>query len=236
MEKKLIAAAFFTFCIAFFSGCQKTNNNVINNNEEISNYALETLITEERSDEIKELEPGNFEFVESEDSYGQESGEEADNALNSVVLKEEKTIDGYIFVDGDERPVKLKIGIENILRGEEAYNQLYQQNLDIQLPDENEEYIIVIFNVSYDEGEKEELLMMENRASLEAAGLFFSLSNSESNAHDVTSCLTNNIYNVSIQRGQSAQGAVAFLQEKSNTQPLYFIGFENIVEFRVNEF
>lgn len=155
---------------------------------------------------------------------------------NLLVLKEEKSIEGYGLMDGSEIPIRITIGIESILRGEEAYNELYVQNADIDNPSENEEYIIVIFNISYDEGEIEELFMMENRASLEEARLYFSLSNSKSNAYDVTSYLANNIYNVSILKGQSVQGAVAFLQEKGNVEPLYFVGFGEVIEFNVNQF
>ena len=164
----------------------------------------------------------------------EEGSKEADTAIDPVEQKEEEVIEGYDYVDGREVPIRVRIGIEDILRGEEAYNQLCEQGADIRLPGENEEYIIITLNITYDEGEPEELFMMENRASLEEAGLYFSLPNSEGNADDVTSYLTNNIYNVSILKGQNAQGAIAFLQEKGNVQPLYFVGFENIVDFRIN--
>ena len=76
--------------------------------------------------------------------------------------------------------------------------------------------------------------MMENRASLEQAGLYFALSNGQSNAYDVTSYLSNSIYDITLTKGQSAQGAVAFLQEKGNTEPLVFVGFEETVRFDIN--
>lgn len=211
MKKKTIPISIFTLCITLFTGCQETGSNAID-------ISAETI-------------PDTFESVMTE---GDIEGAEEPESNNSIDLQEEKTIDGYDFVDGNEMPVRIRIGIENILKGEEAYNKLCEQNADIQLPGENEEYIIVTFNISYDEGGIDELFMTENRASLEAAGLYFSLSNSGSNAYDVTSCLTNNIYNVSVLKGQSAQGAVAFLQEKDNTQPLHFIGFGYLTEFIIN--
>ena len=117
---------------------------------------------------------------------------------------------------------------------EEAYETLQEYNSDMTSPNENEEYIIVTFNVSYDSGEIEELYMMENSASLEQAGLYFVLSNDQSNANDITSYLSNSIYDITFTKGQSAQGAVAFLQTKGNTEPLVFIGFEQTVRFDIN--
>ena len=143
-------------------------------------------------------------------------------------------IEGFAFSDGMEKQVCVTLGIGNIQRGKEAYETLQEYNSDITPPNENEEYIIVTFNVSYDSGEIEELYMMENRASLEQAGLYFALSNGQSNANDVTSYLSNSIYDISLTKGQSAQGAVAFLQEKGNTEPLVFVGFEQTVRFDIN--
>ena len=143
-------------------------------------------------------------------------------------------IEGFAFVDGMEKPVCVALGVESIQRGEEAYETLQEYNSDIASPNENEEYIIVTFNVSYDSGEIEELYMMENRASLEQAGLYFALSNGQSNAYDVTSYLSNSIYDILLTKGQSAQGAVAFLQTKGNTEPLVFVGFEQTVRFDIN--
>ena len=143
-------------------------------------------------------------------------------------------IEGFAFVDGMEKPVSVTLGIGSIQRGEEAYETLQAHNSDITSPNENEEYIIATFNVSYDSGEIEELYMMENRASLEQAGLYFTLSNGQSNANDVTSYLNNSIYDITLTKGQSAQGAVAFLQEKGNTEPLVFVGFEQTVRFDIN--
>lgn len=133
-----------------------------------------------------------------------------------------------------ERSVCVTLSVESIQRGEEAFKVLQEYDTNITPPNEKEEYFIVNFIVSYDSGEIEELYMMENRASLEQAGLYFALSNGRSNASDVTSYLSNSIYDISLTKGQSAQGAVAFLQEKGNTEPLVFVGFEKSVEFDIN--
>lgn len=162
---------------------------------------------------------------------GAASGDE----MNPTEPETAKTVEGYALVDGKAVSVKVTIGVESVLRGEEAYNKLREQNADLEKPGENEEYIIIHLNVFYDEGEPEELFMFENRASLQEASLYFSLSNCESNTFDATSYLSESIYNVSVLKGQSAQGAVAFLQEKDNVNPLYFIGFGDCVELEVNK-
>ena len=146
----------------------------------------------------------------------------------------EYTIEGFAFSDGMERPVCVTLSVESVQRGEEAFQILQGYDANITPANEGEEYIIVTFNVLYDRGEIEELSMAENRASLQSAGLYFALSNGKSNANDVTSCLDNSIYDISLTKGQSAQGAVAFLQEKGNTEPLVFVGFEQIVRFEIN--
>ena len=154
----------------------------------------------------------------------------------SVQLTElpKSTIEGFDFADGMERSVCVTLSVESIQRGEEAFKVLQEYDTNITPPNEKEEYIIVNFIVLYDSGEIEELYMMENRASLEQAGLYFALSNGRSNAYDMTSYLSNSIYDISLTKGQSAQGAVAFLQEKGNMEPLVFIGFEKSVEFDIN--
>lgn len=154
--------------------------------------------------------------------------EEIENFLLSwcsTLPKEEKIIKGSKFVEGREVPVDVLIRLHRILKGEDAYNKLYEQNKRIKEPDENEEYIIAIFDILYDDGEFEELSMEKNKDAMENSGLYFYLSNSRSEAEDMTAYLEDNIYNISLTQGQIAQGSVAFLQEKGNEEPLYFIGF-----------
>ena len=131
------------------SGCQETGSNAID-------ISAETI-------------PDTFESVMTE---GDIEGAEEPESNNSIDLQEEKTIDGYDFVDGNEMPVRIRIGIENILKGEEAYNKLCEQNADIQLPGENEEYIIVTFNISYDEGGIDVITAASSSASHSSAAIF----------------------------------------------------------------
>ena len=211
------------------STLQEIETHSIQENQ-FTDIETEVMMEEESS---KEIETDVITGVEKESSYDQSTtqGERED----SVIHAEESAIEGYTYVDGREVPIKVEFEIQNILKGEDAYVQLHELNQEVEQPDENEEYIIVIFNVFYVDGEAEELFLFENRASLREAALYFSLANSSSNACDMTSYLSDSIYNISILKGQNTQGSVAFLQEKGNTEPLSFVGFGKVIEFNINE-
>lgn len=145
-----------------------------------------------------------------------------------------KIIEGKQLVDGQEVPVKATLKLESIQRGDEAYKLLSKGNAELTKPADDMEYIVVTFNVSYTEGEAEELYLAENRGSMESGKLYFALSNGDSNGEDVSSYLENNIYNLSMVKGESKQGAVAFLHKKNSKEPLYFIGFNTKAEFDIN--
>ena len=249
-------------CLALLAGCQEGNNveSPIKDQEELhtdtqitpvetdlSNSEDSNHMTQE--DSVKDqgelhadtqTTPAKTELANREagDNEVQEenSSEEKESLVNQMnEHSNEHAIEGFTYVDGREVPVCVTLGVESIQKGKEAYEIMQKYNAAITPPDENEEYIIVTFHISYDEGEIEELDMMENRASLAAAGLYFALSNSHSNAQDMTSYLDNSIYDIVLAKGESAQGAVAFLQEKGNTEPLVFVGFEQIVRFYINQ-
>ena len=145
-----------------------------------------------------------------------------------------KVIEGYQMADGSEVPVKVTLELKNVQKGEEAYKRLSGENASIEKPEEDMEYVIATFKVSYEEGEIDEIYMEENRGSLMSAGLYFALSNGESNAEDVTSYLADNIYNLVLAKGKSEQGSVAFLHKKDSIEPLYFVGFNNTTDFDIN--
>lgn len=144
-----------------------------------------------------------------------------------------KTINGFQTVDGDNVPITATFAIADIQRGKNAYTALQSSNSDLPKPDNGMEYIIVTFNVSYDNGEADTLDMSENEASLVSERRVFALSNSDSNAEQVTANLDNSIYNLSIKKGERGQGAVAFLHKVDSTEPLNFIGFGNIIKFKI---
>ena len=246
-------------CLSFLAGCQNvddtefsandfsvqfTNIPESNDNSEQNTVVIDssdiTDFTEKQTIPSESNSAGN-EAGDSNRAQKDTNSEESEQFVNPANenategFVNEYTIEGFAFADGVERSVCVTLSVESIQRGEEAFKILQEYNSDITPPNENEEYIIAIFNVSYDSGEIEELYMMENRASLEQAGLYFALSNGQSNAYDVTSYLSNSIYDISLTKSQSAQGAVAFLQEKGNTEPLVFVGFEQIVKFNISD-
>ena len=213
-RKKCAILLSLTICLSHLAGCQNVDD--AGSNSAGGGVGDNNMVQEGTNSEESE------QFVNPADEYTPEE------------FANEHTIEGYAFADGMERSVCVTLSVESIQSGEEAFRILQEFDTNIMPPNEKEEYIIVNFNVSYDNGEIEELYMAENRASLEQAGLYFALSNGQSNANDMTSYLGNSIYDISLTKGQNAQGAVAFLQEKGNTEPLVFTGFEQITRFYIN--
>jgi len=165
--------------------------------------------------------------------------EETASALNV----EPVTIRGYAYTpDGDSVPVRITIGVERVVQGEEAYRELLAQNAQCPAPDDGQEYIIVTVNVTYEGGELETLDFHENYpASLAAARIHFNIPNSASNSVNVTSYLTNPIWGQDpmegrcLAKGESVSGDIAFLVEQGNTQPLYFVGYGEAAQFQIHE-
>ena len=144
-------------------------------------------------------------------------------------------IEGYQVMDGTDVPVKISFTLEEIQKGEAAYKILTEKNTNLAVPKDDEEYIIVTFKISYDEGGADEIYLAENHASLQSASLYFALSNGDSNAEDMTEYLPDSVYNLRIAKGDSAQGSVAFLHKKDSIEPLYFLGFNNSISFDVSK-
>lgn len=176
-------------------------------------------------------DPSANSVVDSSNTEGAETGITTNNDM--IQPGDSKTINGFQTVDGDNVPITATFSIVDIQRGENAYTTLQSSNSNLPKPDNGMEYIIVTFNVSYDNGEADTLDMSENEASLVSERRVFALSNGDSNAEQVTANLDNSIYNLSIKKGESGQGAVAFLHKADSTEPLNFIGFGNIIKFNV---
>lgn len=155
---------------------------------------------------------------------------------------EPKTIDGYALTpDGDSVPVQITIGVERVVQGEKAYRELLAQNAACPAPDDGQEYIIVTVNVTYEGGELEKLHFYENYpASWAAARIHFNIPNKASNSVNVTSYLTNPIWGQDpdwgriLAKGESVCGDIAFLVEEGNSQPLYFEGYNQVVQFQIH--
>ena len=45
--------------------------------------------------------------------------------------------------------------------------------------------------------------------------------------------LSDNIYNLTVEKGKSAQGSVAFLRKIGSNEPLYFVGYGKTIKFDI---
>ncbi len=157
----------------------------------------------------------------------------------SSLQVEPKTIDGYYFIT--QEPIRVTIGVERVLQGEEAYRELLTQDAQCPPPDDGQEYILVTVNMKYEDGEADSIDLYEERhASLGAARVLFNIPNKASNSIDVSSYLTNPIWGQdpivgrAVAKGESISGDIAFLVEQGNTQPLYFWGYNQSVQFQIH--
>lgn len=157
-----------------------------------------------------------------------ESAEEPDAP---VPYGETVTFSGYQLQDGVPAAITASMKIDGVLRGEEAYAALLESDPQLAPPEEGKEYIVVTVQVSYEEGEADELQMYENIASLPSASRYFAMSGSYENAENLTASLPDSIYNCVIKAGESAQGRAAFLHGTGENEPLIFAGFEQVLRF-----
>lgn len=87
--------------------------------------------------------------------------------------------------------------------------------------------------MTYDSGTPDNLYIMEDYASLDSAKMYFALSNGDSNAEQFTKHLSDSIYNLTVEKGKSAQGSVAFLRKMGSNEPLYFVGYGKTIKFDI---
>ena len=148
-----------------------------------------------------------------------------------VLLGDAVTFSGYQLQDGVPAAITASMKIEGVLRGEEAYAALLENDPQLAPPEEGKEYIVVTMQVSYEEGEAEELQMYENIASLPSASRYFAMSGAYGNAENLTASLPDSIYNCVIKAGESAEGRAAFRRGTGENEPLIFAGFEQVLRF-----
>lgn len=156
---------------------------------------------------------------------------ETTESINKI--SEIKSISGYQMADGMNVPVEVTFELVDIKRGEEAYNTLLKGKSDLELTEDGMEYILITLNVSYVSGDADTVYIIENVASLEDAKMYFALSNGESNAVQLTNYLSDSIYNLAINKGESAKGTVAFLHRVDSQEPLQFVGFGKNIQFNL---
>lgn len=121
--------------------------------------------------------------------------------------------------------------MKEVLGGKAGYQA---QNPDTPAPWENQGYIVITPTIYHTKGELPTLPFVEEKqATLPDARILFHLPNEAGNSTDVTYLLKNPVWGQSIPNGGSIRGQVAFLQEKGNTQPLYFQGYGKTVTLDV---
>ena len=131
--------------------------------------------------------------------------------------------------DGSPAPVQLVIEVLGVSSDKAGYLDILEQNPDTPAPEENQEYVVITLAVTYDQGALPELTFEETQATLYDAKLLFHLPGENSNSTDMTHLLKTPIWGQCIASGETILGQVAFLQEKGNTQPLYFVGYGQTV-------
>ena len=156
--------------------------------------------------------------------------------LNIGALAEEESFLPKVVVagnapgsDGSPVPVQLVIEVLGVSSDKAGYLDMLEQNPDTPAPEENQEYVIITLAVTYDQGALPELTFEETQATLYDAKLLFHLPGENSNSTDMTHLLKTPIWGQCIASGETILGQVAFLQEKGNTQPLYFVGYGQTV-------
>lgn len=146
-------------------------------------------------------------------------------------ISEIRRINGYQLFDGMNIPVEVTFEVVDVKRGEEAYQILLKEKTDLEPAEAGMEYILIQLKVSYVSGDADTVYIRENIASLEAAKMYFALSNGDSNAEQLTDYLRDSIYQLTINKGESAKGSVAFLHRADSQEPLGFIGFGKTIRF-----
>lgn len=145
-----------------------------------------------------------------------------------------QVLNGYTMMDGMDTPIQIEFQMTGIKRGDTAYAALSANQPNLPTAETGMEYIVITFNVNYKSGETDMIMFEQSNASLDAARLSFYLSNGDSNAEQLTNLLPDNIYNLSLNKGSSGTGSVAFLHKADSTEPLRFIGFGSTLEFSIN--
>lgn len=154
--------------------------------------------------------------------------------LDAYLVTKSTSLSGFALTpEGDSVPVRLSMEVLDTQKGESAYHWLLNQGASIDEPANGFEYVVFTLKVTYEDGELETLLFEENYpASLAQARVHFVLPDDDSNTTDITSCLSNPIWNQTIPKGGSISGQVAFLQQTGNTQTLHFEGYGQVISLK----
>lgn len=139
-------------------------------------------------------------------------------------------IEGQQLEDGAPVSVHLTMGIERLLHGEEAYQELRRENPQMELPAQGKEYLIVTLHVTYEDGDAELLRIYDNRATMASAEIKFFRPTKSGNSLEVSEYLPDCIYGTELKKGESAYGSVAFLTDADSTEPLVFHAYDRVTK------
>lgn len=199
---------------------------------ELSAYSCETEDNQNDTEDVSLTEmPLEIQTFEGTDNIE----EDADVSVETTTIPygSEETFSGFYTIDGISLPITYTVGIENIVRGSEAYLEMQNNNSDVPVPSAGKEYIIFTVCFSYNTGEPDEITLMENIASLQSLSFYFALLGETENAENMTSYLNDSIYNRTIKKGESISGKVAFLYNENGEGPLVFVGYGNSVNLSI---
>ena len=142
-------------------------------------------------------------------------------------------------LNGYQQPkdkVSVKIGLDSVKTGEQAYQTLLETNADLPFPEDEMEYVVISLWVTYTDGEANQLHFGESYASLPEAQLFFRLTtaNGDMVVETIHDSLPNDFYNIVLKKGESAQGSIAFLREAGTCNTLTFYGFGGYTQWDIS--
>jgi len=141
--KKIFGLLILFLLISILGACQSTKE-----------------VTVKRSDNVKTEETDN----ESK-STDLEKKEEAESKLgsrtNPVLLQQTATVEDKLYNnDGDEFAIKFDLTVSEVIRGEEAFNQLKTMNEFNEAAPEGYEWVLAKTKVNFTESETQDLSFM----------------------------------------------------------------------------
>lgn len=144
---------------------------------------------------------------------------------NTISYGNTRTIDNFQMVNGTDVSVQVLSNVTNIQEGESAYKTFISGDAGIPKAESGMECIVVALDVTYNSETPDSLYVVEDYASLDLAKMYFTPSDGDDNAEQLTKHLSDSIYNSIIEEGKSAQGSATFLRKIGSSEPLYFMGY-----------
>ena len=214
------------------SGTVSQENSLENEPPKNNGETEDTINYTENDENISSIEtPLELQTIVGTDNVEEESNSSIET---TVPYGSDETFSGFYTIDGASLPITYTIGIENVVRGNEAYLEIQNSKPDVPAPSSGKEYVIFTIYFAYDSGEVDEISLGENVASSQFFSFYFALPGENANAENMTSYLEDSIYTKSLNKGESITGKVAFLNDENANGPLVFVGYGNSVMLSLN--